>query len=87
MLVDVEILDVTEEEARALLLTIDPIAQLAQLAQTQEQIHQRLQDITPIDDADLQALWKAQAEKLLEPAPPPDQGGERPVPCAGNLPR
>jgi hypothetical protein len=69
MEVDVEILDVTEEEARALLLTIDP---LAQLAQTQEQIHQRLQDITPIDDADLQALWKAQAEQLLDPSPPPE---------------
>jgi hypothetical protein len=46
---------------------------IAQLAQTQQQIHQRLQDITPIDaDADLQALWQAQAEQLLDPAPPVD---------------
>src|SRR5262249_12475882 len=35
MEVDVEVLDVTEDEARALLLSIDP---LAQLAQTQEQL-------------------------------------------------
>src|SRR5208337_834627 len=49
----------------------DPIAQLAALGQTPEQIHQRVQDITPIDDADLQALWKAQAQKLLDPSPPP----------------
>jgi hypothetical protein len=39
MEVDVEILDVTEDEARALLLSIDP---LAALAQTQEQLHDRL---------------------------------------------
>src|SRR5437868_8922077 len=39
MEVDVEVLDVTEDEARALLLSIDPLAALAQM---QEQIHQRL---------------------------------------------
>jgi hypothetical protein len=67
--VDVEILDVTEDEARTLLLlTIDPTAQLAQ---TQEQIHQRLQEITSTDDPDLQPLWQAQAEQLLDPEPPP----------------
>jgi hypothetical protein len=66
MLVDVEVLDVTEDEARALLLTIDP---LAALAQAQEQIHQRLQEITPTNDPDLQALWQAQADQLLDPAP------------------
>src|SRR5713226_7135436 len=43
MLVDVEILDVDEEEARKLLLTIDP---LAALAHTQQEIHARLRDIT-----------------------------------------
>jgi hypothetical protein len=42
--------------SRAFLHTI---AQLAALAQTLEQIHQRSQAITPIDDADLQALWGA----------------------------
>jgi hypothetical protein len=69
MLVDVEILDVTEDEARKLLLTIDP---LAALAQTQEQIHDRLKEITPIDDAELEALWQGEADKLLAPEPPAD---------------
>jgi hypothetical protein len=67
MLVDVEILDVTEEEARKLLLTMDP---LAALAQTQEQIHERLKEITPIGDAELKALWEGQIENLLAPHPP-----------------
>jgi hypothetical protein len=39
MEVDVEVLDVTDEEARKLLLTIDP---LASLAEQQEQFRQRL---------------------------------------------
>src|SRR5712692_5414163 len=43
MEVDVEILDVTEDEARQLLLTIDPLASLAQ----QEEIRARLLEITP----------------------------------------
>src|SRR5713101_7259954 len=42
--VDVEVLDVSDDEARALLLSIDP---LAALAQTQAQIHDRLLEITP----------------------------------------
>src|SRR6266478_8386417 len=43
MEVEVEVLDVTEDEARTLLLSIDP---LAALAQTQEAIHERLLEIT-----------------------------------------
>jgi hypothetical protein len=62
MLVDVEVLDVTEEEARKLLLTIDP---LAALAHTQQELHARLRDITPVADADLKAFWEAEAQKLL----------------------
>jgi hypothetical protein len=50
MEVDVEVLDVNEDEARALLLSIDP---LAALAQTQEHIHRRLLEITPIDSEEL----------------------------------
>lgn len=42
--VDVEILDVNDGEARALLLSIDP---LAALAQTQTQLHERLMELTP----------------------------------------
>src|SRR5713101_2862331 len=49
--VEVEILDVTEDEARALLLSIDP---LAALAQTQDQIHQRLLELAPPVPPDLQ---------------------------------
>ena len=55
-----DLLDLTDEEARVLLLSIDP---LASLAETQEQLHQRLLDLTPVDDADLRAAWQAAAEK------------------------
>ena len=56
MEVEVEVLDVTEEEARALLLSIDP---LAALAETQEQLQQRLRELTPTDAAELAAIWQA----------------------------
>src|ERR1051325_9831870 len=62
MQVDVEILDVNDEEARALLLSIDPLAELALL---QDQIHQRLMDLTPTDSLDLQGLWQA-AQATIE---------------------
>src|SRR6266481_7831105 len=42
MEVDVEILDVTDDEARALILSIDP---LAALAETQAQLHERLLEL------------------------------------------
>jgi hypothetical protein len=60
MEVDVEVLDLTDAEARVLLLSIDP---LAELAETQEQLHQRLMELTPVDDADLRAAWEAAADK------------------------
>jgi hypothetical protein len=66
MEVDVEVLDVTDEESRALLLTIDP---LAALAQTQEEIHDRLRAITPASDAELQAFWQRQAQELVDAGP------------------
>src|SRR5438132_12615162 len=62
MEVDVEVLDVNEDEARALLLSIDPLAALAQM---QEQIHQRLLEITPTDSEELKAAWQATAESCL----------------------
>jgi hypothetical protein len=55
MEVDVEILDVNDEEARALLLSIDPLAELALL---QDQIHDRLMELTPTASPDLQFLWQ-----------------------------
>jgi hypothetical protein len=63
MEVEVEVLDVTDAEARALLLSIDP---LAALAQTQEQLHERLLELTPPDSEDLRAAWEVAARACLE---------------------
>jgi hypothetical protein len=63
MEVDVEVLDVNDEEARALLLSIDP---LAALAETQEQLHQRLMELTPVDCDELRAAWEAGARGYQE---------------------
>src|SRR5438270_3053731 len=65
MEVDVEILDVNDDEARALLLSIDP---LAALAQTQEQLHQRLLELTPAASPELEAAWQEAARSALEEA-------------------
>src|SRR5438105_11647995 len=54
MEVDVEVLDVNDDEARALLLSMDP---LAALAQTNAEIHERLRALTQTDSAALTALW------------------------------
>src|SRR5437773_1869429 len=63
MEVDVEVLDVNDDEARALLLSIDP---LAALAETQDQIQQRLLELTPTDSLELQAAWQAAAEAVAD---------------------
>jgi hypothetical protein len=60
--------DVTDEEARKLLLTIDP---LAALAETREQLHQRLLEQTPTDSDALAAAWEAAAAEVLEREPEP----------------
>ena len=78
--VDVEVLDVTDDEARALLLSIDP---LAALALTQEQLHARLRELTPAASPELQAAWEATAAAApaapaATAAPPPP--GPRDVP-------
>ena len=59
---DVEILDVNEDEARTLLLSIDP---LASLAETQNQIRDRLLELTPAPTAEIEAAWRAAAEASL----------------------
>jgi hypothetical protein len=64
MEVDIEVLDVNDDEARALLLSIDP---LAALAQTQEQLRDRLLELTPTLNADLQAAWEAANPELAAP--------------------
>jgi hypothetical protein len=67
MEVDVEVLDLNDEEARALLLSLDP---LASLAETQLALHERLQELTPTTSPELEALWEETAEKCLKTPPP-----------------
>jgi hypothetical protein len=60
MEIDVEVLDVTEEEAKKLLLSIDPLAQLAEFDNTQLQA---LRDQVQTDSNTLAALWAGIAER------------------------
>jgi hypothetical protein len=62
MQVTVELLDITEDEARKLLLTIDP---LAARAETDAEMAAELTRTTGTDQEALQALWD-----LLGPSPP-----------------
>jgi hypothetical protein len=68
MEVEVEILDVNDAEARALLLSIDP---LAALARTQTQLHDRLPVLTPTVFLELEAAWQAAAAATLSPTANP----------------
>jgi hypothetical protein len=70
MEVDVEILDVNDDEARVLLLSIDP---LAALAQTQIELQERLRELTPSVPPELQAAWDSNAELAALTAPLADQ--------------
>jgi hypothetical protein len=63
MEVEVEVLDVTEDEARTLLLSIDP---LAALAQTQEQLRDRLLELVPAVPDELRAAWEETARAAIE---------------------
>jgi hypothetical protein len=58
-IVDVEVLDVSDAEARALLLAIDP---LAQLAGYDEKLLDELRQTTERDSAAIKSLWQALAE-------------------------
>ncbi len=68
--VDVEVLDLTDAEARLLLLSLDP---LAALAGRDEDVHAELARLTPSDEAALNQLWQAAqatpAEAPVENAP------------------
>jgi hypothetical protein len=77
MEVEVEVLDVSDDEARALLLSIDP---LAALAQTQEQLRDRLLELTPAVSPDLQAAWEAAANAAQGRPPLEDRPGVGPGP-------
>jgi hypothetical protein len=68
----IDLLVIDEAEAR-LLLSID---RLASLAQTQDQLRDRLLEITPVDCAELEAAWQAAAEGVLSEAKP-----RRPIPA------
>jgi hypothetical protein len=72
MEVEVEALDVTDEEAWALLLSIDP---LAERAASQEQLQARLCELTPAVSPDLSALWEAAEAEALEWPAEPGGGG------------
>jgi hypothetical protein len=63
MEVEVEILDVNEQEARELLMSIDPLVQLGQM---QRQLYERLGEITPTQEEELKDLWEAAARQGLE---------------------
>ncbi len=63
MEVEVEILDVTEDEARTLLLSIDP---LAALAEEQEQLKARLTELAPEPSDELRLAWEAAARAAVE---------------------
>jgi hypothetical protein len=56
MLADLEVLDVNDDEARVLLLSIDPLAQLAEYDQP---ALDRLRDRTPTQSDALHNLWQA----------------------------
>ena len=72
MEVEVEVLDVSEDEARALLLSIDP---LAELAEVQEQLRARLLEVAPPVSPELEAAWQAAAEAALTEEPAPWRAG------------
>jgi hypothetical protein len=66
--VTVELLDVTEEEARKLLLTVDP---LAGLAEADQEVLAELVAATPTDSEVLEAFWKSLAPELEAPGEEP----------------
>jgi hypothetical protein len=67
--VTVELLDVTEEEARKLLLTVDP---LAGLAEADEEALAELVTATPADSEVLEAFWKSLVKATDADATPDD---------------
>ena len=78
MEVEVEILDVTEEEARTLLLSIDP---LAALADTQAQLHQRRHGVIGAQDrvGQLEQGVRPPVQALIQRLPEHAQPLQRPV--------
>jgi hypothetical protein len=77
MEVEVEVLDVTEEEAKTLLLSIDP---LAALAETQQQLRDRLEELVPEVPEDLRLAWEATARAAIESPPLPERWAKKAIP-------
>lgn len=73
MEVDVEVLDLTDAEARTLLLSLDP---LAALAETQTQLRGRLLEMAPPASPELEAAWAAAEELSRKMKEPPSKGIE-----------
>jgi hypothetical protein len=65
-IVDVEVLDVTDAEARTLLLSIDP---LAELATCEEKELAALREMVEKESAAVQLLWKQFQDEELPPLP------------------
>src|SRR4051794_8964662 len=62
---EVEVLDVSEGEARELLLSIDPLVQLGQM---QQQLYDRLRETTATARPELEAMWEDAARQSVEEA-------------------
>jgi hypothetical protein len=75
--VEVEVLDVSDDEARALLLSIDP---LAELAGVQEQLRERLREVAPPVSPELEAAWQAAANAVLTQEPTKARWGDPELP-------
>jgi hypothetical protein len=76
MEVTVELLDVNDDEARKLLLTIDP---LAGLADADQEMLAELTRITEADSEVLDAFWKSLVDAPLERNDAPGEMGESPA--------
>jgi hypothetical protein len=76
--VDAEVLDSSENEVRALLLSIDP---LTALAETKEQLRDRLLELAPAESGELRAAWEEAARRCLEVATPAEGPGQTDLPA------
>jgi hypothetical protein len=72
-ILDVEVLDVNDTEARALLLSLDP---LAQLADYDNSALDQLREITKTDSPHLTALWESLAAGMTDTEKALKQAGE-----------
>jgi hypothetical protein len=79
-LIDVEVLDVSDEEARKLLLSIDP---LAQLADYDTQALDQLRQVTTSDNDALTALWQSLGQAAADTEQALDKPARKRQPAVG----